>query len=496
MDLRRPNFSVASVEHADVIHASSKEIKRIFKLHQQVEGASDTDLLILTKTEELKAKWMKAFTSLHQKFAISPSPNDFLCDELVNRTLLDDVKSIDCAARAGTRLLLGTVSGLFVVSRGKISPVGDLKKVSRIESTLKQASFVLSSTVKGKYSQLTLFGINAALRGRDHGVKINESKGVNMFTVRDADERTCLVFAVRNRIILCELQPEQYTCTRSFDIQEPPRVLQILEGFLFIGHNDKSFSFCDWTGGQRASILNESDETLKFIQRSPSSPEKDFKPLAVFINKDPKEKKSDFQMSQQEFILCYNYLAVFVDSSGNRKRPLELKWSSKAHSVKFFFPYLVVGCDHFLEVINIRDGSLHEVIAVESLVSLSLQDNLYFSSGVGFSRLIYLREFNADIEAWSFSENAVGESESKEKKGRYFPFAKKKNTSSQLPSKIISAPSGFQHVSHLGQAEVGGNELRTSTSASEILSMMRSITPESAENRGRSVSLLIMIIIF
>ena len=57
-----------------------------------------------------------------------------------------------------------------------------------------------------KVTQLRLFGINAALRGKDDGCKIPESKGANLFAAGNvAGGKTCLAFAVDNRVKLAEV---------------------------------------------------------------------------------------------------------------------------------------------------------------------------------------------------------------------------------------------------------------------------------------------------
>jgi uncharacterized protein involved in propanediol utilization len=95
-----------------------------------------------------------------------PASTTFKCSELLSSDVYgSSIKQVECATRAGNRLLVGTAAGLFATASGRMVPISELKKVTQIDVSMLRSSFVARAT-KGKAAQLHLFGINSALRGR------------------------------------------------------------------------------------------------------------------------------------------------------------------------------------------------------------------------------------------------------------------------------------------------------------------------------------------
>ena len=487
LDLRQPNFSVTSVEQADVIHASSKDLPRIFKFSFQGLGDSEMELLVLAESVELKQRIMNVCISLHSKALATEKPeNLFSCADLGNMSAFAEIKHIACAARVGNRLFVGASSGLFAVSSDKVTMIGDLKKVTQVEAAMGQASFVVMAS-KGKVSQLYLFGINAALRGRDDGLKISESKGTHLFSLADCGDRARLVFAVRNRVMLCEVQPQRYEVIGSFDVDGQPSMLGILNSKIAVGHRC-TFTAFDWQTRRPYPLVNPAEKSLEFLARGAATPTligNDIQPIACF------ELAVAGEQDPSTYLLCFNYFGLFVNEEGKRNQSTDLVFSGKVSSVHMANPYIVCLGENFVEIIDLTSGNICQVVPIEAMSTLSQQSMLCLSTGTNFARVMYIQDTRTPAESWMLmaSTGAVPERRSS---SRFNFRSKKKPDTSRIATRQISAPSDFQHVSHIGQEEIQVDQLVPHKSPTLINKLRSCSTPERATPplgpQGRSQS--------
>ena len=400
------------------------------------------------------------------------------------------LKQITCAARVGNRLLLGSPSGLFVVSSGKLVSVADLKKVVQIEVTPQQRSFLVCAA-KGKVTQLHYFGINSALRGRDDGMKVPESKGMHQFTISDVGTKTRLAFACRNRVSLVELHPQRYTIVASFEVAGHPSSLKVCGGRVVIGY-DQTFVVADWYTRQVQPLVSPQDASLGFlgqVSAIATGAGADLGPVAAFLVAGGAEGAAT------EYVLCYNFLGIYVDETGRRSRQKELLWTGRVKQFAFSAPFLIGYGENHIETIDVLTGETCQVLPIQSVMPLSLQEPLCLSRQLNAARLVHLQDSRSPAEPWTQLELAPGDNEPKDRKSRSFtfgPFSKKKPEASRLVSRQISGPSDFQHLAHVGQDELeSGSPVGMSVGVSEpknvpgspiiaVVSKMSSATPERA----------------
>ena len=504
MDLRAPNCVVRSVEKADVIHASASEIARIFKISHSGDGASNLELLVLAESADCKRKWVHALTALHQSASAMAIPEKtFVCSQLISTQTMPTLKQIDCAARVGNRLLLGSPSGLFAVTSGKLVSVADLKKVVQIEVTSQQRSFVVCAA-KGKVTQLHYFGINAALRGRDDGMKIPESKGIHQYTVSDVGTRTRLAFACRNRVSLAELHPQRYIIVASFEVAGHPSSIKVCGDRIVIGY-DQTFVVADWHTRQVQPLVSPQDASLGFlgqVSAIATGSGADLGPVAAFMVSGGGGGGSEGVAT--EYVLCYNFLGIYVDETGRRSRQKELLWTGRVKRFAFSAPFLIGYGENHIETIDVLTGETCQVLPIQAVAPLSLQEPLCLSRQLSSARVIHLQDSRvpAEQQSWTQLDLAPGDkNEPKDRKSRTFtfgPFSKKKPEASRLVSRQISGPSDFQHLAHVGQDELvadgGSASVGISVGVSEpknvpgspiaVVSKMSSATPERGSDRA------------
>lgn len=168
---------MTSVTEADVIHATRKDIPRIFRIrYESLEGMGSQETLVLAETADAKSQWMRAISTLHIDAKSLGGQQCISAVEIVDSDAFPEVKKIQCAARVNNRIFVGSANGLYIVDCNynmKTSVVGDLKKVVQIEVLRSENSLLV---LGGKSSQLRVYNINAAFRNKEQGIKISESK--------------------------------------------------------------------------------------------------------------------------------------------------------------------------------------------------------------------------------------------------------------------------------------------------------------------------------
>ena len=60
------------------------------------------------------------------------------------------------------------------------------------------------------------------------------------------------------------------------------------------------------------------------------------------------------QITQEEFLLVFENLGVYVNINGCRSRIEEIMWPSKPLFVAYTNPYLLAFCDRGIDVFNVK----------------------------------------------------------------------------------------------------------------------------------------------
>jgi len=93
-----------------------------------------------------------------------------------------------------------------------------------------------------------------------------------------------------------------------------------------------------------------------------------------------------FRLSDQEFLLCYQECAVYVNKLGDISRSVIMEFVGKANSAAMFGPYILLFDNDFVEIRNAQNGRLRQVISGRDVKCLD--DGL--SGGSSHNRTIKL----------------------------------------------------------------------------------------------------------
>jgi hypothetical protein len=93
-----------------------------------------------------------------------------------------------------------------------------------------------------------------------------------------------------------------------------------------------------------------------------------------------------FRLSDQEFLLCYEECAVYINKNGDISRSVIMEFVGKAKSAAMYGPYVLLFDPDFVEIRNAQNGRLRQVIAGRDVKCLD--DGL--SGGSAHNRTIKL----------------------------------------------------------------------------------------------------------
>uniref|UniRef100_A0A183IB82 non-specific serine/threonine protein kinase n=1 Tax=Soboliphyme baturini TaxID=241478 RepID=A0A183IB82_9BILA len=354
LDMHDDDFAVSSVQEADVIHASRKEVPCIFRvtssqIHQPLSSTGGEPCkvytLMMADSPNEKQKWVIFLNELHRRLRKSRlgEKKVFVLRELLDQTALPILRIILCACVLDRdRLLIGTEEGLFCVEldRECVTKLGDGRKVEAIEYVQEEQLIIVMS---GKERQIKLIP-TGVLDGRDvKWIKVDGTKQCHAICSGAVMHGSvyCFCVAVKKTVIHDEGKM-RHKKLKELPMPGLPQVLSILHGKLCVGY-PSGFRMWDLVDNSQQCnssfrfllpLLNMEDNSLQFVNHATYD-------AALLI-----------EVSEKEFLLIFQKLAIYVDPSGKRSRAQELMWPAFPTAFAYSIPYLVVYSENHVDVYN------------------------------------------------------------------------------------------------------------------------------------------------
>ncbi|CAJ0965061.1 unnamed protein product [Ranitomeya imitator] len=317
VDLRDEEFSVSSVLASDVIHATRKDIPCIFRITASLLGApskTTTSLLILTENETEKRKWVGILEGLQSILQKNNLRNKVVhCPQEAYDSTLPLIKTIVAAAIIDQdRIAVGTEEGLYVieVTRDVIVRAADCKKVYQIEPAPKEKMVIL---VCGRNHHVHLVPW-ASLDGSEGSLdlKLPESKGCQFITTGSLKKSStsCLFVAVKRQVLCYEIHRTKPFHKKFNEVSAPGNVqwMAVFKDKLCVGYQS-GFSLLNIHGdGPLINLVSPMDPSL------------------AFLSQQPVDALCAVDLGNDEYLLCFSQMGVYVDSQGRRTRMQELMW--------------------------------------------------------------------------------------------------------------------------------------------------------------------------
>ncbi|XP_022360875.1 serine/threonine-protein kinase MRCK beta isoform X3 [Enhydra lutris kenyoni] len=452
LDLRDEEFSVSSVLASDVIHASRRDIPCIFRVTASLLGtpSKTSSLLILTENENEKRKWVGILEGLQSILHKNRLKNQVVHvpQEAYDSTLPLIKAVLSAAVIDGDRIVVGLEEGLYVieVTRDVIVRVADYKKVYQIELAPKEKVAVLLCGRNHHVHLCPWSAFDGAESSAD--VKLPETKGCQLIataTLRKSSS-TCLFAAVKRLVLCYEVQRTRPFHRKVNEIVAPGTVqwMAALKDKLCVGY-PSGFSLLSPQGdGQALTLVNPNDPSLTFLSQQ------SFDALCAV------------ELKSEEYLLCFSHMGLYVDPQGRRSRMQELMWP--AAPVACCSPsHVTVYSEYGVDVFDVRTMEWVQTIGLRRIRPLSSDGSLNLLSCEP-PRLIYFKSKFAGtaLNVPDTSDNSKKQMLRTRSKRRFvFKVPEEERLQQrremlrdpELRSKMISNPTNFNHVAHMGPGD-------------------------------------------
>ncbi|XP_067007456.2 serine/threonine-protein kinase Genghis Khan isoform X3 [Anabrus simplex] len=449
LDMRDEEFAVSSVRDSDVIHATKKDIPCIFRITTSLmePPGLKNHTLMLADTESEKTKWVVALSELHRILKRNNLPNRtvFRAKELLDNTLALIKNAMSGAIVDPDRLVIGTEEGLFCLDldRTEIGRVGEGKKVYQLEYVVEEQLLVVLS---GKQRHVRLIPVRA-LDGDDvEWIKVAETKGCITFATgpmrRTPQLAYCLCVAIKrqntSQVIIYEVTRTKTRHKRLRELMLPTQAQTLnvfSEGRLCVGYQS-GFSIYSIMGDQHPiSLVHPDNQLLGFLSYS-----------AV-------EALRAIELSRGEFLLVFQTLGVYVDSQGRKSREREIMYPAIPIAVSYCDGHLLVYSDTHVDVFNCTTGEWVQTINIKKSKPLNSTGSLSICVINDMPHIIYLSNIHQHdlINVTQF--DASGRPMPRPRRRFSLREGHRAARTTDRRSKMISAPTNFNHISHMGPGD-------------------------------------------
>ncbi|XP_064087873.1 LOW QUALITY PROTEIN: serine/threonine-protein kinase Genghis Khan-like [Macrobrachium nipponense] len=442
LDMRDDQFEVSTVRDSDVIHANKKDIPCIFRVTTSSMVGVRHHTLMLADTENEKTKWVVALNELHRILKRNRLPNRqvFSAHEVVDGSVTLIKNAVCGTVIDPDRLLVGAEEGLFCIDLDncEIARIGDSKKIVSIDYISEEQ---LIMVIAGRQRQVKLVPVRALCGDDVEWIKVAETKGAIAFTTgkfrtpASHNFTYCLCVAVKRQIIIYEINRAKgrHKLFRSILLPQPPQSLDILgDGRLAVGFQS-AFTIYSILGDQQPlSLVHPESQSLGFLSMTQC------------------EALSCIEVSRGEYLLVFNLLAVYVDSSGRKSREKEIMYPAIPTAVAVCDGLLLVYSDIHIDVFEVLSGEWVQTINLKRTKPLMRTGILNMVMISDLPHVAYLRNLHKE-EIVRTGLDANGRPKSRRK------FSMRENSkatrTTDRRSQLISGPTNFNHISHMGPGD-------------------------------------------
>ncbi|XP_003799378.1 serine/threonine-protein kinase MRCK beta [Otolemur garnettii] len=453
LDLRDEEFSVSSVLASDVIHATRRDVPCIFRVTASLLGAptKTSSLLILTENENEKRKWVGILEGLQSILHKNRLRNQIVhVPQEAYDSTLPLIKAILTAAIVdGDRIAVGLEEGLYVieVTRDVIVRAADCKKVYQIELAPKEKIIVLLCG-RNHHVHLCPWSSFDGAEG-NFDIKLPETKGCQLIATATLKKSssTCLFVAVKRLILCYEIQRTKPFHRKFNEIVAPGNVqwMAVFKDKLCVGY-PSGFSLLSIQGdGQSLNLVNPNDPSLTFLSQQ------SFDALCAV------------ELKSEEYLLCFSHMGLYVDPQGRRSRTQELMWPAAPVACSCSPSHVTVYSEYGVDVFDVRTMEWVQTIGLRRIRPLNSEGTLNLLSCEP-PRLIYFKNkfSGAVLNVPDTSDNSKKQMLRTRSKRRFvFKVPEEERLQQrremlrdpELRSKMISNPTNFNHVAHMGPGD-------------------------------------------
>merc|ERR1719195_983209 len=489
LDMRDPEFEVSTVRDSDVIHANKKDVPSIFRVTTSLMDPPGVrhQCLMLADTESEKTKWVVALNELHRilKKNSLPSRIVFRCREVLDNTvsIIKNSHALSACLIDKDRIVVGTEDGLFCVDldRDEICRIGDGKKIHQVEYIPDEQLMIV---LAGKQRQMRLIPVKALDQPAEtEWIKVADTKNCLTFATGIMRSGTsvsggsggsgssgshCLCVAVKRQVIIYEITRLKSRHKRLREVLLPAQAQSLdvfSEGRLCVGYQS-GFTIYSLLGDQHPlSLVHPDNQMLGFLAYSPV------------------DALGAIELPRGEFLLVFNTLGVYVDLQGRKSREVEIMYPAAPTGIATTQDgFLLVYSDTHIDVFDAAAGEWCQTVNIRRTRPLIKSGGLNLSLLQEMPHITYLSNIHKEDSLAVVKPSMVvlgRDGRPVHRTRRRFSI---RETSKQIKSgplkmlldspvmtnisnlstlsrnpdrrsKMISAPSNFNHITHMGPGE-------------------------------------------
>lgn len=184
-----------------------------------------------------------------------------------------------------------------------------------------------------------------------------------------------------------------------------------------------------------------------------------------FISHQPMDALCAVEISNKEYLLCFNSIGIYTDCQGRRSRQQELMWPANPSSCCYNAPYLSVYSENAVDIFDVNSMEWIQTLPLKKVRPLNTEGSLNLL-GLETIRLIYFKNKMAEGD-----ELVVPETSDNSRKQMVRNINNKRRYSFRVPeeermqqrremlrdpemrNKLISNPTNFNHIAHMGPGD-------------------------------------------
>ncbi|MEJ1275938.1 hypothetical protein NN561_006837 [Cricetulus griseus] len=414
--------------------------------------AKTNSLLILTENENEKRKWVGILEGLQAILHKNRLKSQVVhvAQEAYDSTL-PLIKTVLAAAIVdGDRIAVGLEEGLYVIelTRDVIVRAADCKKVYQIELAAKDKVIILLCG-RSRHVHLCPWSSFDGAEASNFDVKLPETKGCQLIATGTVKKSscTCLFVAVKRLILCYEIQRTKPFHRKFSEMVAPGHVqwMAVFKDRLCVGY-PSGFSLLSIQGdGQPLDLVNPTDPSLAFLSQQ------SFDALCAV------------ELKSEEYLLCFSHMGLYVDPQGRRSRMQELMWPAAPVACSCSPSHVTVYSEYGVDVFDVRTMEWVQTIGLRRIRPLNSDGTLNLL-GCEPPRLIYFKNkfSGAVLNVPDTSDNSKKQMLRTRSKRRFvFKVPEEERLQQrremlrdpELRSKMISNPTNFNHVAHMGPGD-------------------------------------------
>ncbi|GFQ93400.1 hypothetical protein TNCT_597471, partial [Trichonephila clavata] len=305
----------------------------------------------------------------------------------------------------------------------------------------------ITFAVAGKQRFLRLIPVGA-LDGQDvEWTKVPDTKGCITFCTMCINNGNSSLYlfctAIKKQVLVYEVNRTKGRHHRRKEIclPVPAHTLDVIGNRLCVGLPSAFHLYSVLDDSPPISLVNTDCNELSFFSHNLMDPF-----LAV-------------ELQNNEYLLVFSQLGVYVDGFGRKSREKELMFPAPPEAVSYTDGYLNVYTDTHVDVFDVSTGEWLQTLNVKKTKPLCRNGNLCFSLATDLPHVIYLHNVLHRSNRVCVPETSAHPVKSRQTKAmlnrvrRRFSVrepdkAGKGNVDRR--SRLISGPTNFNHISHMG----------------------------------------------